>query len=245
MTEKKQNDSKPVADLERQFKNFLEYVPYLDGNEKTYSFKLLNLILSIGGHVDSALKEMARYPDFSNNPTCKKIVEKLHESENSIKSGRPPLTIAIGLCLEAFEKEYEISKKRVIFKQSAEKMEIIPFEPSTVKSKIPDWWRVYNGLKHDVTVNIKEANLQNALKALASAFLLNVIHKPAISVLNERGVFKPALKGGAYFTGDPKKYLEKNKVMNIGFVETNIFIFDYRQGVPDQTKYTVAEPLGS
>jgi len=33
-------------DLERQFQNFLEYVPYLPGNETVYSFKLLNLILS-------------------------------------------------------------------------------------------------------------------------------------------------------------------------------------------------------
>lgn len=35
-------------DLERQFQTFLEYTPYLEGNENVYSFKLLNLILSIG-----------------------------------------------------------------------------------------------------------------------------------------------------------------------------------------------------
>lgn len=36
-------------DLERQFITILEYVPYLEGNETTYSFKILNLILGIGG----------------------------------------------------------------------------------------------------------------------------------------------------------------------------------------------------
>lgn len=36
-------------DLERQFRAFLTYVPYLKGNEKTYSYRLLSMILSIGG----------------------------------------------------------------------------------------------------------------------------------------------------------------------------------------------------
>jgi len=35
------------GDLERQFENFLDYVPYLEANENTYSFKLLNLILRL------------------------------------------------------------------------------------------------------------------------------------------------------------------------------------------------------
>ena len=62
-------------DLERQFENFLEYVPYIDGNESVHSFKLLNLITSIGGYVDSAFKEMARYPRFSDNKDCQRLSE--------------------------------------------------------------------------------------------------------------------------------------------------------------------------
>ena len=51
------------TDLEHQLRDFLEYVPYLPGNEDIYSFRLLNLILSIGGHVDSTLKEMIDITD--------------------------------------------------------------------------------------------------------------------------------------------------------------------------------------
>lgn len=51
-------------DLERQFENYLQYVPYLVGNETTYSYRLANLILGIGAHIDSAFKEIAKYPDF-------------------------------------------------------------------------------------------------------------------------------------------------------------------------------------
>lgn len=65
-------------DLESQFQNFLEYVPYFEGNEKVYSFRLLNLVLCIGGHVDSALKEMARYPRFAGNKECMRIYELIN-----------------------------------------------------------------------------------------------------------------------------------------------------------------------
>jgi hypothetical protein len=54
-------------DLERQFMEYLNYVPYLQGNERTYSFRLANLILMIGAHIDSAFKEIAKFPEFSND----------------------------------------------------------------------------------------------------------------------------------------------------------------------------------
>ena len=34
--------------LERQFIDFLNYVPYMESNEDTYSFRLANIILAIG-----------------------------------------------------------------------------------------------------------------------------------------------------------------------------------------------------
>lgn len=167
-------------DLERQFENFLEYVPYLEGNESVYSFKLLNLLLGIGGHVDSAFKEMARYPEFSGNDDCKKILDLLKESEESIKEGKAPKTVPIWLSLRAFEKEYELSQKKIMFKRIPEREDVIPFTPSDLKTKAPEWWEIYNSLKHDVGENLPKANLKNTLYALAGAFLLNVIHIPAI-----------------------------------------------------------------
>ena len=68
-------------DLERQFEDFLKDVPYLEGNEKTYSFKLLNIFLSIGGHIDSAFKELARYQQFAENESCKEILERIKRDD--------------------------------------------------------------------------------------------------------------------------------------------------------------------
>lgn len=155
-------------DLERQFQNFLDYVPYLPGNEKIYSFKLLNLISSIGGHIDSAFKEMARYPEFSEKEACKQTLKRASERKGIIKTG-----------VNAFDAEYGISTKKVKFKRLVKREDVIPFSRDEGENCVPEWWKFYNDLKHDVGLNIKKANLKNARDALAGAFLLNVIHVPA------------------------------------------------------------------
>jgi len=205
-------------DLEAQFKNFLEYVPYLDGNEKTYSPKLLNLVLSIGGHVDSAFKEMARYPEFSGNKDCKEILEKLKNEE----------IVPITLPLKAFEKEYRLSERIVIFKRVPERERVKPFKPRHSRAKSPIWWKIYNGLKHDVSINLRRANLETALNALAGAFLLNVIHIPSYLRLHQYHVFRR--KDGGIYTYSPKakenlvKFYPQGKWF--GRLETPLFICD-------------------
>jgi len=220
-------------DLERQFQSFLEYVPYLPGNETIYSFKLLNLILSIGGHVDSAFKEMARYPEFSDNDDCKKILDLLKESEESIKEGKAPKTVPIWLSLRAFEKEYELSQKKIMFKRIPEREDVLPFKPCNLKTNAPKWWEIYNGLKHDVGVNIREANLHNTLNALAGAFLLNAIHTPAYIRLMEYRFVKPERTGRVTYTLKPgwkekiKDWIKKKK--RFGIAETPLFIYNYEE----------------
>jgi hypothetical protein len=223
-------------DLERQFQDFLGYVPYLEGNETVYSFKLINLILSVGGHVDSAFKEMARYIGFINNDDCKKILELLEESEERVKEGKSPRTVPITLSLRAFEKEYKLSKKKVRFKCLPKGEWITPFTPSNKTTRAPKWWEIYNGLKHDLSVNIKEANLLNTRDALAAAFLLNVRHIPGAVRLSEYRIMKFSTKAwegygeirpqfdmtAEYF----QDILERQKSYP-AFVETPLFAYDY------------------
>ena len=40
--------------------------------------------------------------------------------------------------------------------------------------KAPDWWRPYNGVKHDRAEKYKEANLKNVLNALAGLYTLEI-----------------------------------------------------------------------
>ncbi|HBB6794409.1 TPA: hypothetical protein KB899_002331, partial [Enterococcus faecium] len=45
----------------------------------------------------------------------------------------------------------------------------------------PDWWKIYNRVKHGRSSNYKEANLENVLYALASLYLLEeYLHKKVI-----------------------------------------------------------------
>lgn len=60
-------------DLEKNFQNFLEYVPLVSVHKKVYSQKLLQLMLQIGGYVDTAFKEMATYHSFDGNQKCEVI----------------------------------------------------------------------------------------------------------------------------------------------------------------------------
>jgi len=225
------------TDLEFQFQGFLKAVPFTKRNEKTHSFRLLNLILSIGGYIDSAFKEMTRYPDFSRNTNCKEILKILKESQKRVKLGKNPFTVSIELPLKAFDSIYRLSNRKVVFKYLPERVEVVPFTPHNPKTKAPKWWEIYNGLKHDVGKNIENANLKNTRDALAGAFLLNVIHIPAALRLFRYGVTKTDYTGrgigviavdtGLGETG-LQQILKKQRKYPL-FVETSVFKYDYGQ----------------
>lgn len=131
-------------DLERQFEDFLNYVPYLDGNEKTYSYRLFNLLLGIGGYIDSAFKEMARFPKFSEDRDCQLILERARNKQGIFDSA-----------INAFGRIYPILGGKVIFKRIPEREFTTPF------SEPQEWWTYYNNVKHEISFNLKDANLKN------------------------------------------------------------------------------------
>lgn len=206
-------------DLERQFQNFLEYVPYIQGNEDTYSFKLLSLILSIGGYIDSAFKEMARFSEFSEDEKCKEILARAKERRGIIKSG-----------VEAFDSLYGISAKIVIFKFIPEREFLKPFECAEHK---PDWWDFYSKVKHEFGINLEKANLKNTRDALAAAFLLNAIHKPGALRLFDYGLIKDKLLHKELILSPSYRKMFKDILDNRQeypvFAETPVFMYDYEQ----------------
>ncbi|MGD0994932.1 MAG: hypothetical protein ABR909_05345 [Candidatus Bathyarchaeia archaeon] len=210
-------------DIERQFDSFLEYVPYLDGNEQTYSFKLLNLFLSIGSHIDSAFKEMARYSEFVEKPSCVEILKRAEEKSGIIVSG-----------IRAFDEIYGLCSKKVTFKGLPERTVLTPFS-----SNIPEWWGYYNDIKHNVSSNLKKANLKNVRDALAGAFLLNVIHKPAKNRLFKYRLIEPKYQQGTSFTQTFNDMFDGQEIYpqrqyginykNPFTVETSLFSYDYEE----------------
>lgn len=220
-------------DLEKQFSLFLEYVPFLKGNEATYSFKLLNLMLSIGGHIDSAFLEMARYSEFKDSEKCKKMLKKKKDFDEYKKcvekkgkwKGKKPSPPSLIDYVECFEEQYELSKIKVNFKCIPERVPLTPFKENDNGKPRIEWWDDYNQLKHNVGENLKNANLQNTRDALACAFLLNVIHKPAILRLNDYGLIKPKNDRCNYSREEMEKMLKDSRP-NVT-IETDLFHYDY------------------
>jgi len=223
-------------DLERQFEDFLKYVPYIDKNESICSFRLANLILSIGGHVDSAFKKMAFYHGFNRGHNeCKEIRKRVKQSRENIKKGKAPKTVKIGENLQAFNKEYGILKEKIIFKHLPERELVQPFKPHNPITKAPEWWDVYNGLKHDFGENFEKASLSITKDALAGAMLLNVRHTPAVKRLFDFGLLRVAWTEKILGKPAREAFNWKQAKRNLGenspfFVETPIFIYNYGKG---------------
>jgi len=214
-------------DMEIQFEDFLKYVPFIDRNERTCSFRLASLIYAIGSHIDSAFKEIAKSSKFS-----KKYPEIL-----KTKKGKPRRTTIVDYFPIA--SEYKLDSRRVMFKQLPKRVILIPFQKYlkvATQIQTPDWWDCYNNVKHHFHESFEEANLKNARDALAGAFLLNAVHTPAILRLYEFGTLKIDFLGKGI--GEPAiEKVDKSTVENIlnrgqkwpFLLETEVFKYDYSQ----------------
>lgn len=218
------------SDLERQFTEYLAYVPYLEGNEGTYSFRLANLILSIGAHLDSALKEIGKDSTFSkysdmNNPKNLK--------------GKPRLQNVFDFY--PISEVYSLPTRIVTFKCLPNKDKLEPFKDYNRESgnNIPYWWTSYNNIKHHFYESFKEAQLKTIRDALAGAFLINAIHKPSRKRLFDNHLLQPKYQQGTTFF-EPYNDSFDGQVMyptrdlrvtynNPFTLETALFTYDYEE----------------
>jgi hypothetical protein len=218
-------------DLERQFEDFLEYVPYLEGNEETYSFRLANLILSIGAHIDSALKEIAKYSDFPS-----KYLEMLNPTTKKGKPRKPSIKDYYPI-----SEEYKLTEEVVTFKCLPDREQLKPFLLYQRKTgeTCPDWWNAYNKVKHNFNENFKEAKLKTVRDALAGAFLLNVIHEPSADRLFKYGLLKEKYKPKGFGQIHDKfrgKEIQPTccsppDTKDQFVIETALFLYDYEKPI--------------
>jgi hypothetical protein len=183
---------------------------------------------NIGAHVDSAFKEMAKYPEFSKNLACGKILTKVKKTRKNLKVGKKPMPVSVKECLSAFETEYKLSTKKVVFKRLPEREDVIPFTPFNTKTQAPQWWDIYNGLKHDFGENFEKATLEVTRNGLAGAFLLNAMHVPGAFRLCEYGLVKDLVGNTVVDCKDLKRILdEKGQIYY--YAETSLFVYNFNQ----------------
>ena len=139
-------------------KDFFDTVPYCniaESNNNSFSIKYLQLHLSICSEIDTICKSL-----------CKRIKSSLNLSECGISEYIKILSSSYG----TFSKE--------TVNLSGYKYRIVQPWKGIDKEHIPNWWNVYNDIKHhrDTIKNNKNiyeyANQKNVIEALCALYVL-------------------------------------------------------------------------
>jgi len=215
--------------IESNFLDFLEYVPYCESNIKMYSPKLAGLLLQIGGYVDSAFKEMAKY-----------FVLRAYIKKKDGTAKRAKVITDIVDAYSVYGTIYNLSSNNgdhLIAKLDFGDKEMYPFKNfSSSNFDSPEWWDAYNKVKHEYSLHYKKASIDNVLNGLAGAFLLNAIHYPGIKLLWQLGYLTTGIKAEKGFAelflneNDFDRYMQiatlEFKPLNIGIrIETPLFLY--------------------
>lgn len=173
---------------EKEFMDFISFVPPSKEHDEVWSLKLANQLLLIGSSIDSFFKVVLKehvllslqlYQEnccFINDKTkfikdMKVWLERLSLSEKKKRGSRRHKFVSMNDYRDIFESKYVLSQHPVFFLMTKDK--IYPFE-FWAKNKSPSWWNVYTNLKHSRVKNRKSATIEQVLSALSALFLLNV-----------------------------------------------------------------------
>lgn len=109
--------------LEKEFRDTMPFVSIAPENKKTYSSAYMKLLLQIGSETDILLK----------------VYCGLLQSDFKGKNMNAYLEFLRPLNLEFFTQKIEVL---------CTEEQIIPWENCAEKDYTPNWWKVYNGVKH-------------------------------------------------------------------------------------------------
>lgn len=158
--------------LERNFIEYLNYVPLSPSHYNVWSFQLGSLLIDIGSVVDSFFKNSIFSTRLDHLPEIQEI------RKHNLK---------MPVYRDVFENFSGLSSKSVYELRNTKKL--FPFEEWKM-GKAPFWWDSYNKVKHDRFKNHQKATLKSTLYALCGLFLLNVVYYDTISYLIDIDVVK-------------------------------------------------------
>jgi hypothetical protein len=178
--------------LEKEFLNYLEYVPFSIQHYEVWSYPLVNLFNNIGSSVDSFFLNAIYCESLNDIPRIEEIRTDNHQ--HNMKTYR-----------DIFETRYKLSNVQIFELRNFSS--IYPFKNWSEGSS-PDWWSKYTDIKHNRYQNKKRATLKVTIDALAGLFSLFITHKETLSSLIDynfmqtqltRESYKPILLQGSPF----------------------------------------------
>jgi hypothetical protein len=162
--------------LEDRMEDFLDYVPLDQAHLNVYSLELVSIILETGPEILSSF-DLIVFPNqtrFIDHFT--EARKKLLEKEKSLRKNQ---SLTFTDYSSFLNKSMSLNTKTI---------EIVGLNAYTLpfKEDYPEWWNVYNKLKHDKYSNLKKATLKNALKALGALCLLKDYYVEGVPAMDDR-----------------------------------------------------------
>ena len=134
--------------------DFFSYSPYCEidtANDKAFSIKYLQLLLSVCGEIDSICKTF-----------CKTLDDNLDPDKAGMREYIPILL-----------QNYSTFASEPVQVLGHRYREMQPWK-NIANGYMPNWWSRYNAVKHhrDEKENYKHANQKNAIEALSALYIL-------------------------------------------------------------------------
>jgi hypothetical protein len=154
--------------IEEDFIDFIKIVPLnIEENQKVYSPVLRDIIIRCCVQIELFFKEWTKFycthPSFENQL---KLYNTIDKKTGLIKGARNWNFRDYYKLKENFIKIRPIHVREL-------NIDIEPFKSWTSIEQIPEWWNVYNSIKHDGINSKKNVTLRIALESLAALFTLH------------------------------------------------------------------------
>jgi hypothetical protein len=214
--------------LEKEFLNYLEYVPLTTQHYEVWSYPLVNLFNNIGSSVDSFFKNAIFCESLNNIQGMEEIRSDDHQ--HNMKTYR-----------DIFETRYKVSNTQIFELKNF--YPIYPFKNWSNHSS-PDWWSRYTDIKHNRYQNKEKATLKMTVDALAGLFSLFITHKETLSTLIDYNFMHSQLRKDSY-----KPILLQDKLDNLGinrvWIKTDLFGYVFASSTfpfEDRNKIEILSP---
>lgn len=177
---------------EQDVLQYLEYTPLDEEKENigVWSPRLANLMVNVGGIIDSFCRYTVDSADFDNL--------QFQDSSTIADLRADPDDANMSHFRQMYEQAYGISGLELYVVPEG-KQPVLTIQPfySFANDTSPDWWsEVYNKLKHQRLSSseyVKRATLDNVIKGLGGLFLLQLLHPPCQQYLLAQGVIRAML----------------------------------------------------
>jgi hypothetical protein len=157
-------------EYERRFAEFLRVVPYDAHNKDSWSPLLVDLLLGVCGLLDSMFRHIS--PDLYKPKAGKPIKHK---------------DLNITHYREQFSCDWRLDHARTLVLISPPKV-LRPFQVwHGGTESAPDWWKLYNDVKHDRLNKMHLGTADAALEALCGMFTAAASYPPMYPILLRRG----------------------------------------------------------